>query len=526
MLQPPGWVERLSRRRYFDASLIVLLMVLSLALRWRALWASYWGDEAIAVGIAVHPLTSLPHYLANDGSPPLYYLMLHFWMRMFGQSEPATHALSMVPALLAVPAAWWSGEKLFGRWAARAAAALVATCAYLDYYANETRMYSWLVLSATLALACFALAYQGAGRRYWAGAVFFMATTLYLQYYGLYLLTAAVVVGGTVALTTRSWPRLRATVLYGAACAVTFAPWAPQFLYQLHHTGAPWAPHPSLGDLFGDSFNSLASAGWAGVVLALVVAVLATWRPFRRRGKRWEPTVLAVATAVPVLTVLIAWLIGQVVNSWDPRYLGIAMVPALVPLAGGLARARRGRLLALAVATAALAATAVPFLVDRNVTVRTSKSDVAYLLGQLKGRLHPGALVISTQVADTPVIALDLGKGYLYANAFGRLSDPLVVNWANLPTRLLGINATADLLPLIKAVPAGGQVLLVNPTSWGAAGTPERYSESAEAEGIAANQAVVNDAQLLREVTEPVPRYSDPLYPMTATLYEKVRTAG
>ena len=93
--------------------------------------------------------------------------MLHFWMRLFGRSEPATHALSMVAGLLAIPAAWWSGDKLFGRRAARGAAALVATCAYLDYYSTETRMYSWLVLFAILAVTCFVLAYRGAGRRYW-----------------------------------------------------------------------------------------------------------------------------------------------------------------------------------------------------------------------------------------------------------------------------------------------------------------------------------------------------------------------
>ncbi len=141
-----GTWERLAAWDHFDALLLVALVVLALGLRWRTMWASYWGDEAIAIGIASHPVASLPHYLANDGSPPLFYLMLHYWMELFGRSTPATHALSMIGGLLAIPAAWWSGERLFGRRAARGAAALVATCAYLDYYSTETRMYSWLVL--------------------------------------------------------------------------------------------------------------------------------------------------------------------------------------------------------------------------------------------------------------------------------------------------------------------------------------------------------------------------------------------
>ena len=497
--------RHLAGRRHFDSSLVVVLMALSLALRWRTLWASYWGDEAIAIGIAVHPISALPHYLVNDGSPPLYYVMLHYWMLAFGRSEPATHALSMIPALGCIPAAWWSGTRLFGRWAGRAAAALVATCAYLDYYGTETRMYSWLVLAAICCLTCFVLAYRGAGLEYWAAAVALGASVAYLQYYGLYFLAAIVVVGCTVAGLRRSWPHLRASVLYGLACSAAFGPWVPQFLYQLDHTGAPWAPHPSALDFFGDSFNALASAGWAGVVAAIVIAVLATRRqptlpvpgdeaPRPVPGDR-ASSALALSAAVPLTTLGIAWVAAQIVNSWNPRYLGIAAVPAMIPLAGGLARVRRG-LTGLLVAVAALTATSVPFLIDRTVTVETSKSDVAYLLAELKPQLRPGALVISAEVTDTPVVALDLGNGYRYATPFGLLRNPLVVNWSNLPTRLQRTNAESNLGRLLAKVPVGGQVLLINPTSWGGLETPQRYAGEVKAEGIAANQVVTNDPRL------------------------------
>jgi len=528
-----GTCARLGRWRHFDRLLVLALMALSLGLRWRTLWASYWGDEAIAIGIAGHSIGSLPRYLVNDGSPPLYYVMLHYWIGLFGRSEPATHALSMIPALLAIPASWWSGARLFGRWAGRAAAALVATCAYLDYYSTETRMYSWLVLTAILALTCFVLAYQGAGRRYWAGTAVAMTAILYLQYYGLYLLAATVVVGAVVALHRRAWPQLRATLLFGLVCAAAFAPWVPQFLYQLENTGAPWAPHPSVLDLFADSFNALASAGWAGVVAAIAVAVLA-WRrvgarpvagPRPSTAAQWDgqgpPSALALATAVPLVTLGMAWVAAQVVNSWNPRYLGIAVVPAMLALAGGLARARRG-LLALVLAVACLAGTAVPMLVDRSVTVETSKSDVAYLLSELRGALHPGALVISAEVTDTPVIALDLGSGYVYATPFGRLDHPFVVDWSDLPTRLQGINAGKQLDPLLAAVPVGGQVLLVNPTTWGGSETPERYAAPVKSEGIATNAVVVNDPQLVATVGLAVPAYANSLYPMKAVLFVKL----
>ncbi len=217
-------LDRLVAWRHFDAFLVVTLAALALVLHGRTLWTSYWGDEAIAVGIAAHPLSSLPHYLVEDGSPPLYYVALHYWMRLFGQSEVATHVLSLVPALLAIPAAWWSAGRLFGRWAARAAAGLVATCAYLAYYSTETRMYSWLVLVALLAVTCFVLAYRGAGRRYWVATTLLMAAVLYLQYYGLYLLAATVIVGSAVAVRRRALVAAAGDWLYGGTPAPCSSP--------------------------------------------------------------------------------------------------------------------------------------------------------------------------------------------------------------------------------------------------------------------------------------------------------------
>ncbi len=85
-------------------ALPALLALWSLFLRTRAIGGSYWIDEGISVGVASHPLTEIPGVLQQDGSPPLYYLLLHAWMRPFGTAESSTHGLSLLFALLCVPA--------------------------------------------------------------------------------------------------------------------------------------------------------------------------------------------------------------------------------------------------------------------------------------------------------------------------------------------------------------------------------------------------------------------------------------
>jgi hypothetical protein len=131
-------------------------------------------------------------------------------------------------------------------------------------------------------------------------------------------------------------------------------------------------------------------------------------------------------------------------------------------------------------------------------------------------------LVISTEVTNAPVLALDLGGKFHYATPFGQLRDPLVVDWSDLSRRLKDSSASSDLAPLLAALPAGGQVLVVNPTTWDRGETPEAFAAAVEAEAIAANQVILNDPQLRAEVTEGVPRYSSPLYPMRASLFVKM----
>src|SRR5947209_11056742 len=130
-------------------ALLVMLGV-SVWLRTTALHFYFWVDEGISVGIASHPLSQIPSLMRRDGSPPLYYVLLHFWMAWRGHSEVATHEFSLIFALLAIPAAYWAGASLFGRRTGLIAALLAAGAPYLTTYAQETRMYSLVALLSIL----------------------------------------------------------------------------------------------------------------------------------------------------------------------------------------------------------------------------------------------------------------------------------------------------------------------------------------------------------------------------------------
>ena len=137
------------------ALVLLVLLAVSLYLRTKSLGESLWMDEGLSIGIASQPLFDIPGVLRVDGSPPLYYMLLSVWMDVFGNGPAETQGLSMVIALLAVPGGLWAGWSLFGRRAGLICAALCAVNPFLTDYAQETRMYSLMLLLSLLATAAF-----------------------------------------------------------------------------------------------------------------------------------------------------------------------------------------------------------------------------------------------------------------------------------------------------------------------------------------------------------------------------------
>src|SRR5438046_2293569 len=79
-----GCRRPLTRDLVWVGACLLALTLGSLAIRTYAIHVHFWIDEGLSVGIASHPLSKIPALLRQDGSPPLYYLLLHVWMSWFG----------------------------------------------------------------------------------------------------------------------------------------------------------------------------------------------------------------------------------------------------------------------------------------------------------------------------------------------------------------------------------------------------------------------------------------------------------
>lgn len=206
-----------------------------------------WEDEALAVALAKRPLGELPRLLRHDGAPPLYYVLLHAWLKVFGTGDTASRALSGLFGIATLPAVWLVGRRLGGPsrtragWVAWAGVVLLATSPYGIRYATEVRMYSMLTLLVLVGYVVVANALERPTLGWLAGVVILTALLLYTQYWAFYVL--GVLVLALVVLGLRTGPRAPAWRVVAAIAVggITFVPWLPTFLYQSRHTGTPWA---------------------------------------------------------------------------------------------------------------------------------------------------------------------------------------------------------------------------------------------------------------------------------------------
>ncbi|HWH13197.1 MAG TPA: glycosyltransferase family 39 protein [Miltoncostaeaceae bacterium] len=434
-------------------ALAAVLLGLTLLLRTRHLDAGLWVDEGIAAGVAAHALADIPGVLAQDGSPPLYYMLLNLWTRLFGTGEEALRALSVTAAAACVPASLAAGWLVAGWRAGVLAAALAATVPFLTVYAQETRMYALVVLLGVIAAAAFVRAFVQRRRRWVPAFALLLAALLLTHNWGLFLAAAA-----ALALV----PLLRAAhddrlprdalAAFGLA-ALAYAPWVPTLAGQVRATGAPWARPPTPRTAWGDVASLWGTAGWIVLLAGVGAGLLA----LRRRGTPGERAAVRSLVILAVATPAFALAASSVAAVWAPRYLAMALGPAL--LLGGVALARAPRIgVAAAGVLVALGVAAPP-----DVWPKSNAREVARAGAPLTA---PGDLVVSTQPEQVPVLAYHLGHDLRYLTPLGPVADPGVTDWRHALARLRTGDARRRLRPALDALPAGTTVLLVTPVPW------------------------------------------------------------
>lgn len=414
--------------------------------------SALWLDETISVNIAKLPLIQIPTALSHDGAPPLYYVLLHFWMLVFGRSDVAVRALSGVISLGTLPFFWHAGRRVGGRLAGWVVFFLALTSPFALEYASTTRMYSLMILLSLLGFLALEHALEAPTRRHRIQLGVLTAAILYTHYWGVYL----VVVAGAW-LLYRMYREHRAGVpdllalrpafrsmLVGS---LFFLPWSPIFVFQTLHTGTPWAGAAGPGDLIGVFGDFSGTGPWGRLLgdLYLVFLVLGVFgRPAAlQAGERSPatdggPTPLAILvtrpnrrlaglTGVMIGTLVLAVAAGAAANAaFIDRYTSVAFPLFLIVVGVGVTVLARGRIVLATLLVVSLAGLLTGY--DANSGQRTEAVVVAQILNT---EAQPGDLVVYCPDQLGPAVDRLLTVPGVTELTFPRAIGPSRVNWVD-----------------------------------------------------------------------------------------------
>lgn len=127
--------------------------------------------------------------LSQGNNPPLYEILLHYWIQLFGIEAFSVRFLPLIFNVLTVFVVYRLGLKFFNLNVGLIAACLVIFSNYHIYYTHETRVYPLFMLLTTISMYCFlSLQKCPKSRRYLSLLIISNLLLIYAHFFGFFVL--------------------------------------------------------------------------------------------------------------------------------------------------------------------------------------------------------------------------------------------------------------------------------------------------------------------------------------------------
>jgi 4-amino-4-deoxy-L-arabinose transferase-like glycosyltransferase len=319
------------------ASMLALLLIAFVLRAYHLDYQSFWSDEGISLVRANLPLGEMLAQMPVEHVPG-YFVLLRGWIALTGTHDFGIRYLSLLPSVWAVALIYRLAVDLGSQRVGLLAALLLTANPFQVWYAQEARMYSWLLATGLLStIACWRLFTRPSSWGTWVTYVLAITCTVYLHFFGFLVPLSHAAWAIVWLISGRQRQELWRWAGAGIMVALLFAPWAMRALELLSFEGwrepldptrVPWLLLQAY--TVGEQMPApwLEWLPWLYALFALLGLV--AWSYRRGLAGVFLGTLLAMALVV-------VWLLVVRQSDFHVRYPIFISAPLLLLAAGGIA---------------------------------------------------------------------------------------------------------------------------------------------------------------------------------------------
>src|SRR6476646_3927724 len=246
-LRVPGGLENTVLSSARTAALMAVVTLIGAGVRFYHLAGrSLWIDEAASVHFATMPWRPFLRLLwGYQGNMTLYYFALRAWIHL-GDSEFVVRSLSVLFAVLTIPAVYALGTRLFDRATGLIAAALLSVHSFHIAFSQDARGYSLLILLLVLTTYALIAAMESDQER-WRWTLF--AVTAALCVYSHIFAVLALAAHALAIVFPRPFQVWRTTMAVTAGVFGFLAAPMAAFVLLHHSDQISWLQQPGLSEI-------------------------------------------------------------------------------------------------------------------------------------------------------------------------------------------------------------------------------------------------------------------------------------
>lgn len=291
---------------------VIFFFLLALGIRmYRLEAAPIWLDEAFSWAVAQTYPAFIVAYLQQGHNPPLWELLLHFWMKGWGDSETALRGLSVLLSAGTASLLFLLGRQVAGFWAGSTAALCWIFSTFAQAVSREARAYALLAFLTALSLLLFLRWWHT--RRALLPWTISLVLLFYTHYTSIWILLPQILL-----FLRKSHQDKRTLSFFIGVLVIGVGMQAVVFLDHLRHYGQGNAYIPPAS--WESLYEMLRSFSNQPIAATAAIALIGTGLYWSWRNRREHPLTLLI-TLLFLATYIGVWIIAHFIRIWQPRYL-------------------------------------------------------------------------------------------------------------------------------------------------------------------------------------------------------------